>query len=134
MKNIIISKLKLWSQRLKERRLNHDFEKAYENIKQDPIMGLDLDTIRNKYGYKFSELREIVNNNDPTGLISMGAPIDEYEPEVKTIIVQLDNTNDENEVLDLVFSEFEKWFGDAGRKENYLKLANDIYNWKKMNK
>jgi hypothetical protein len=110
--------------------LDRDFKRAQEKLKKDPLLGLNLDSVKNTYSNKFYELREIINSEDPMSLIDMGAANDEYEAEVKTIIVQLDSKTNEDEVLNLIYDEFEKWFGDAGSKENYKALARKILEWK----
>ena len=110
------------------------FEKAFEQIKkQDKMIALNLDSIKSQYGDKFMELREIINKHDPIGLIEMGAPIDEYEPEVKTILVQINDKDSLDEIHSIVYNEFIRWFGDSsttGPKESYFDLAKDINNWK----
>ena len=50
----------------------------------------DLSLIKSKFGEDFLTLRKIINADDPIGLISVGCPDDEYDPEVKTIIVKLE--------------------------------------------
>jgi hypothetical protein len=119
--------------RLEQQKIDKEFQNAIERINNDPLMGLNKDSIKNQYGNKFFELRSLINNHDPIGLINMGCPEDEYEAEVKTIIVQLGNKQTENEILDLVYTEFERWFGDAGNKKNYLPLASDIFKWQNEN-
>ena len=111
-------------------KVNTQFKKAVNKLKKDPIMGLDLDFVKNQYKEEFIDLRNILNEFDPIGLLSMGAPINEYEPEVKTIIVQLNNLKYESEVLDLVYNEFQRWFGNAGSKDSYKSLAIKIFAWK----
>ena len=118
--------------KIQETLLTRDFNRTHTDLKKDPLMCLDIKSIKIKYPNKFIELRDIINSHDPIGLIKSGAPTDEYEPEVKTIIVQLDDKQNGNEVLDLIYKEFEKWFGDAGNKENYIELAEDIFIWKKQ--
>jgi hypothetical protein len=123
-----------WRKNSNQNKLNREFERAIKEIQNDPLMGLNVDSIKAKYGNNFYELREIINKNDPIGLISMGAPEDEYEAEVKTIIVQLDRIKNKEETLDLIYSEFEKWFGNAGKKENFRKMASEINMWLEKNK
>lgn len=118
-------------QKAHDLKINWELQKAMKKMKRDPLLGRNVNEIKAKYGHKFIELREIVNLVDPMRLMIIGAPQDEYESEVKTIIVQLDNVNNKEDTLELVFSEFTKWFGvAAGNKEKYLQLASDIFNWK----
>ena len=106
-------------------------DKFEQSIKA-PMFTLDLDSVKSKKGVKFMELQTIINRHDPIGLIDMGAPEDEYEPEVKTIIVQLDSKMTEEQVHNLVYQEFLRWFDDestTGPRDAYKELAKDIYNW-----
>jgi len=104
-----------------------------EKANSDPLFRLDQDSVKSAYGPRFDELRTIINKHDPIGLLSLGAPEDEYEPEVKTIIVQLDtNKTSELQIHDLIYREFLRWFDDestAGPKDAYKDLAKDIFIW-----
>jgi hypothetical protein len=85
---------------------------------------------------RFFELEEIINKHDPVMLIALGCPRNEYDPEVKTIIVQLDSINTVGDIQDLVYKEFHRWFGDMpviDKKESFQELAEDIYKWKNSN-
>ena len=99
---------------------------------KDPMFNLDKDSVKKVYGDRFNELRTIIKKHDPVGLVSIGASNDEYEPEVKSIIVQLEGKLSEQQIHDLVYQEFLRWFGDestVGPKEAYKGLAKDIYSW-----
>jgi hypothetical protein len=114
-------------------KLDIEFERAKNELKKDPLLSLNNDSIKQHFGNKYLELRTIVNKHDPIGLIGSGAPQDEYEPEVKTIIVQLNDKQSKEQIHDLVYAEFLRWFDDestAGPKSAYDSLAADIYNWK----
>ncbi len=104
---------------------------------KDPLMALDINSVKKQFEGTFLELRAIINKHDPLGLIGIGAPLDEYEPEVKTIIVQFKNRQSLNEIHDLVYNEFLRWFEDEstiGPKEAYKNLVMDIYNWRNEKK
>jgi len=104
-----------------------NLEIANELIKNDNLQDLDLGSVIEKYGNKFFQLMKIINKHDPMGFISMGAPKDEYDLEVKTIIVKLYRAKTILEVQKLVEAEFLNWFDisiHAG------KLAIDIFKWK----
>ena len=99
---------------------------------KDPLIDLKLNTVKSAHGVQFGELRTIINMHDPIGLIEIGAPEDEYDPEVKTIIVQLENGMTVQQIHDLIYKEFLRWFGDkttVGPKEVYVTLASDIHVW-----
>lgn len=75
---------------------------------------------------------EIINSYDPVGMLSMGAGEEEYDLEVRTIIVQLDNYMTVNEIYDLVREEFIYWFSKeivVGREKLYRSMAEDIHRW-----
>lgn len=110
------------------------FDRQFAESVKDPLFVLNLDSVKSSHGDRFSELRTIINRHDPIGLLDRGAPEDEYEAEVKTIIVQLDYDMTEQEVHDLIHQEFLRWFDDesiAGPKEDYKELATDIHDWMK---
>jgi hypothetical protein len=96
--------------KMTEEELNKVFARDSAQAMKDPLVKLDKDSVKKAYGDKFNDLRTIINKHDPIGLISNGAPDDEYEPEVKTIIVQLDNKKTEQQIHDLVYQEFIRWF------------------------
>lgn len=119
---------------ISENEVQHDFDKQFEDSMKDPLISLDLDSVKSKHGDEFMELRNIINRHDPIKLIAIGAPEDEYESEVKTIIVQLDSSMTVEQIHDLVYQEFLRWFDDestVGAKDAYQNLTNDIYGWKR---
>ena len=103
--------------------------KSVSNLSSSTKFNINTDSVKTLYGDKFLKLRSIVNKYDPVGLISSGAPQDEYEPEVTTIITKLNSNLSENEVYDLVFNEFDFWFGGSttGPKSSYKSLSKDVY-------
>jgi len=75
---------------------------------------------------------EIINSYDPIGMLSMGAEEEEYDLEVRTIIVQLDNYMTVSETYDLVRNEFILWFSKdivVGREKMFKSMAEDIHRW-----
>jgi hypothetical protein len=103
-----------------------------QRFEKDPVTGLNIGLVKRIYRNKFRQLRNIINRFDPMHLINIGAPADEYEPEVSTILLQLGNVKTKTQTLDLVHQEFCRWFGEnvAGERRDYIKLARAIYNWK----
>lgn len=78
-----------------------------------------------------NQLRTIINTHDPVGLLAMDAPEDEYDPEVKSILARLKNNMIEEEVRQVVFEEFIKWFGKdtlKGSDQLLVNISKDIYN------
>lgn len=60
----------------------------------------------------FLRVRAVVNEVDPVGLIALGCPEDEYDPEVEDIVSLSEHVN-----ADEVLNVFVRWFGDDGRME-----------------
>lgn len=83
-------------------------------------------------GYSMN-LRNIVasavNRNDPIGLLSVGTPKDEYNPEIIRILAGLGEVTDLDSLNTLVHDVFVEMFDQdiAGPKEDYRKIAEDIY-------
>ncbi|HNS16405.1 MAG TPA: hypothetical protein PKI34_01120 [Bacteroidales bacterium] len=102
-----------------------------DRINEDPVTGLDIGVIKQKYGHLFDELRDILNVFDPICMIGLGAPVDEYDPEVATIILSIHSVNSEAATLELIYREFTRWFSSAaGEKRRYESLAKEIYEWR----
>ena len=112
--------------------MQNNFEQQKAEFNNDVLLTLDRDSVKAEHTDKFIKLREIVNRHDPIGLIAIGTPEDEYEPEVMTIIVQLKNGMTEEQVHDLIYQEFMRWFNDestVGPKNFYKELAKDVYDF-----
>jgi hypothetical protein len=56
-------------------------------------------------------VKAAIDAADPVGLLRTGAPGDEYEPEVGTIVPRVAKAADAAEVQKIVLEEFERWFG-----------------------
>ena len=70
-----------------------------------------------------------INEADPIGLLEMGAPTDEYAPEIGTIVSRISNAQQLDDVTDLLHEEFLRWFGDgtAGPRDAYEAPARRIW-------
>ncbi len=85
--------------------------------------------VKSQYSISFIELRTIIEKYDPMNLMQFGIE-GEYDPEVASILIQLNKNLTEQEVHDLVFNDFTHWFKPvAGEKEKYKELSAAIYNW-----
>jgi hypothetical protein len=94
------------------------------------LIDLDLKDVKQSHADIFFSVREIINTHDPIGLIAIGAPEDEYDPEVKTIVFQLKNVYTIEQIQDLVYQEFMRWFNEksiVGERESYLEMAKDLH-------
>jgi hypothetical protein len=77
-----------------------------------------------------SGLTALLYHHDPLGLAAAGAPKDEYEPEVSTIIPRLKDANRAEDVRRIVHEEFLHWFDGeetAGPESAYSSIAQDIW-------
>lgn len=95
------------------------------------LTDIDVSSVRKQFGIKFDELMGIINKHDPVEVLRFGAPKNEYDLEVSTIIPLLDSAHNEAEVLLLVTNEFERWFGEG--HSDYIELSKDIYKWMQKN-
>jgi hypothetical protein len=65
---------------------------------------------------------------DPMGLAGLGAPADEYSPEAGTIASRVVAASSEQDVLQIIYQEFQAWFGeDAGAEGRYARAALSIW-------
>jgi len=87
-------------------------------------------TLRLRYQNLHRGLTELLYRHDPIGLAATGAPKDEYEPEVNTIIPRLKGASSADDVRRIVHQEFLHWFGGeetAGPESAYDSIANEIW-------
>lgn len=80
---------------------------------------------------KFLEnlLRKEITKVDPIGLISMGAPKDEYDSEVEQIVSEINSCRNVKDLEELMYKTFVRMFDErlAGPKEIYRSLAFRIF-------
>ena len=81
------------------------------------------------YGSLYSHVSRLLREADPIGLIAIGAPDDEYDPEVSTILPRLRAANAAVDVQRIVHEEFVHWFGAdiAGPIADYADVAERIW-------
>ncbi len=72
--------------KMTDQEAQENFDRQYAESIKDPLFDLDLDSVKSIHGDRFSELRTIINQYDPIGLLDIGAPEDEYEAEVKRLL------------------------------------------------
>ena len=87
-------------------------------------------TTKQQYLNLHRSLSELLYRHDPVGLAAAGAPKDEYEAEVSTIIPLLENANCPEDVRRLVHQEFLKWFGTedtTGPESAYDRIAGEMW-------
>lgn len=76
----------------------------------------------------FNDLSRLMFKHDPIGL-NFVDNADEYEPEVGTVLLRLQNCASVHDVVIVLHEEFCRWFGPetAGTLERYEKLATAIW-------
>jgi hypothetical protein len=81
------------------------------------------------YGDLYAEVSRLVREADPIRLIRIGAPDDEYDIEVGTILPRLREANSAADVQCIIHEEFVRWFGSdiAGPDEIYVAVAEKIW-------
>jgi len=81
------------------------------------------------YKLYLADLRRVLNRHDPIGLIGLGAPENEYDPERSVIASRLRFCKTPDEVPDMVHGVFEEWFGrtTAGARKKYAQLADELW-------
>lgn len=57
-------------------------------------------------------VKEIVDKWDPVWLLEDGAPNDEYDPEIKRIVNEMENITSREILSSYIYDLFEKMFGD----------------------
>jgi hypothetical protein len=92
------------------------------------------DSLRAGYGGLYSEVSRLLREADPIRLIAIGAPDDEYDPEVRTILPRLSEANSAGDVQRIVHEEFVRWFSAeiAGPEARYAAVSKEIWRaWKR---
>lgn len=71
----------------------------------------------------------ILNEEDPIGLIGLGCPADEYDPEIGTILPRLREASSAADLQRILHEEFGRWFSaeTAGPAHRYAKAAHRIW-------
>ncbi len=86
--------------------------------------------LKEAYGTLYCEVSRLLRESDPVHLIAIGAPDDEYDPEISTILPRLRQTTSRNDVHRIVHEEFAHWFGAdiAGPFRTYAAVSEEIWN------
>jgi broad specificity phosphatase PhoE len=86
--------------------------------------------LKETHGVLYSEVSRLILTADPVHLIAIGAPDDEYDPEISTILPRLREAKSQNDVHRIVHEEFVHWFGAdiAGPSETYAAVSQEIWN------
>jgi len=78
-------------------------------------------------------LENVLCESDPLGLVSLGAPVDEYRSEAETITLRRREASSRGDVQRIVHEEFVYWFDQqiAGPPGNYSQIAEVL--WRRWN-
>ena len=81
-----------------------------------------------EYTELYLKVEAILFRADPID-INYGHNSDEYSPEVGTILPRLKMALSADDVLNIVYEEFSRWFGadEVGPKSGFEKIANDVW-------
>ena len=80
----------------------------------------------------FEEIQKVVNEHDPVGLVSGGAPKDEYHTEIGKIVVLLRNESDKDSLTKKIEDIFLESFGDVEHNKSvYPILSQKLLDLKK---
>ena len=85
--------------------------------------------LKRRYGRLFDAAQMAINDADPIGLLSIGCPQNEYEPEVGTVLPRLRGAHSAEAVQRILHEEFCHWFSDemAGPLDLYAAPAEAIW-------
>ena len=80
-------------------------------------------------GEIYSTIKRAIDQTDPIRLLEIGAPEDEYEPEIREIVSRVGRCKSLGEIQTLIHEVFVKWFDEriAGPKERYRAPAEAIW-------
>ena len=92
------------------------------------------DSLKATYGDLYTEVSLLLREADPIRLVAIGAPDDENDVEVGTILPRLCDAKSPGDVQRIVHEEFVHWFSAeiAGAAANYARVSKDV--WKVWNK
>jgi len=84
--------------------------------------------LKRQYGQLFERVSTLLFVHDPVG-INFETNVDEYEPEVGTILPRLSSCQSAKEVKQVVYEEFLVWFDSdtVGPEEQYDSIASEIW-------
>jgi hypothetical protein len=84
--------------------------------------------LKAEYGGLFDSIAEILFRHDPI-CINFEVNTDEYYPEVRTILPRLKACHSADDVLTVMYEEFQRWFTSdlAGASEDYRRVAEEVW-------
>ena len=73
----------------------------------------ERESLKQKYGWLYESLTQLLAEYDPMGLVSIGAPYDEYDIEVDRILLRLPETTSPKALGQLIYETFVACFGSS---------------------
>ena len=85
--------------------------------------------MKTRYQVLVAAVERAINDADPIRLLELGAPSDEYAPEIRTIVPRLATVTQLDDVTAVLHEEFIRWFSDdiAGPRHAYVAAARRIW-------
>jgi hypothetical protein len=89
----------------------------------------DRSRLKAEYGELFDSVSAILYRVDPVGIAFDNPNLDEYAPEVGTILPRLRSCQSADDVSQIVYEEFVRWFNadNAGSQDHYRQIAREIW-------
>ncbi len=89
----------------------------------------DRKRMKENYAALHEAVADALRVADPIGLIATGAPQDEYELEVGTILPRLRDARTPDDCQRIIYEEFAYWVGEetAGQRESYAAAARGVW-------
>lgn len=85
--------------------------------------------LKQKYGALYDKLLRCLYKHDIVGLVSCGAPADEYAPELSTILPRLPSCRSVADVHKVLLEEYARWFSPryVEKPDRFQLLAEELW-------
>lgn len=100
---------------------------SYIQIKKQGITRKTKAQIRGTAMDEYIVVKSIIDEWDPIGLLNLGCPEDEYDPEIKDIVALLPNVKSVDELALRIRQVFIKWFEEFISIEKCYPVASKIW-------
>jgi hypothetical protein len=74
----------------------------------------------------FDIVKKVIDEYDPDGLLSFGAPNNEYDLESRKIATRIKNDSSNDEIAIICSEVFSQMFSYDFQKKDFIDIANDI--------
>ncbi len=85
--------------------------------------------LKQKYGTLYDKLLSCLYKHDIVGLADCGAPLDEYAPELSTILPRLPSCHSAADVHKVLLDEYARWFSPrhVEKPDRFQLLAEELW-------